>query len=193
MVYEFDLKRKMFTVGENDGIAIFHFTEKEVPFDVIEQTYHSFEERFASPDSAVQLEIAKKCPLYLRADALNKLKKDFCERNYIQYVSFYRMLLEKSWTVEELSSWLEFAIKYTNFFRILMKQCSYMFGEPKKLNVLADIWHDALSSLEILKDAIRLGQPELMNSERNEKITEDMEEKLKMLNRLRAMSMRMVV
>ena len=37
------------------------------------------------------------------------------------------------------------------------------------------------------------GQPELMNSERNEKITEDMEEKLKMLNRLRAMSMRMVV
>ena len=32
-----------------------------------------------------------------------------------------------------------------------------------------------------------------MNSERNEKITEDMEEKLKMLNRLRAMSMRMVV
>lgn len=193
LVYEFDLKRKMFTVGENDGIAIFHFTEKEVPFDVIEQTYHSFEERFASPDSAVQLEIAKKCPLYLRADALNKLKKDFCERNYIQYVSFYRMLLEKSWTVEELSSWLEFAIKYTNFFRILMKQCSYMFGEPKKLNVLADIWHDALSSLEILKDAIRLGQPELMNSERNEKITEDMEEKLKMLNRLRAMSMRMVV
>lgn len=193
LVYGFDLKRKMFTVGENDGIAIFHFTEKEVPFDVIEQTYHSFEERFASPDSAVQLEIAKKCPLYLRADALNKLKKDFCERNYIQYVSFYRMLLEKSWTVEELSSWLEFAIKYTNFFRILMKQCSYMFGEPKKLNVLADIWHDALSSLEILKDAIRLGQPELMNSERNEKITEDMEEKLKMLNRLRAMSMRMVV
>lgn len=68
-----------------------------------------------------------------------------------------------------------------------------MFGEPKKLNVLADIWYDALSSLEILKDAIRLGQPELMNSERNEKITEDMEEKLKMLNRLRAMSMRMVV
>ena len=68
-----------------------------------------------------------------------------------------------------------------------------MFGEPKKLNVLADIWHDALSSLEILKDAIRLGQPELMNSERNEKITEDMVEKLKMLNRLRAMSMRMVV
>ena len=68
-----------------------------------------------------------------------------------------------------------------------------MFGEPKKLNVLADIWRDALSSLEILKDAIRLGQPELMNSERNEKITEDMEEKLKMLNRLRAMSMRMVV
>ncbi len=68
-----------------------------------------------------------------------------------------------------------------------------MFGEPKKLNVLADIWHIALSSLEILKEAIRLGQPELMNSERNEKITEDMEEKLKMLNRLRAMSMRMVV
>lgn len=62
LVYGFDLKRKIFTVGENDGIAIFHFTEKEVPFDVIEQTYHSFEERFASPDSAVQLEIAKKMP-----------------------------------------------------------------------------------------------------------------------------------
>lgn len=49
LVYEFDLKRKMFTVGENDGIAIFHFTEKEVPFDVIEQTYHSFEDASLLP------------------------------------------------------------------------------------------------------------------------------------------------
>ena len=157
-----------------------------LPFSTVKAAFDGYCARHENDAvTAVMVEPVENVSLSRKSDVLNKLKESFFDRNYAQYASFYRMFLDRPWTLEDLKKWDAFTIKYTNFFCILATQCGYIFGSLRRSEAMAGAWHSALRFLEIYKQAIAEENPELVSGEEVSRLATDIEERLKYMNRMK--------
>ena len=186
LIYGVDPQKEIVYLSGDTGTTLFNFEEMALPFSTVKAAFDGYCARHENDAvTAVMVEPVENVSLSRKSDVLNKLKESFFNRNYAQYASFYRMFLDRPWTLEDLKKWDAFTIKYTNFFCILATQCGYIFGSLRRSEAMAGAGHSALRFLEIYKQALAEENPELVSGEEGSRLATDIEERLKYMNRMK--------